>query len=160
MIPLEKQTPDPNIGPLALVRVRGNHRTSGTAVWWQCARRPWDGTLSRRHRPQLSHHLLRDCWDGCSVNYLLRASDLYASEHSVSRCSESILGAFEDILDKALTSDQRLQAALPLAHGRCGVRVPSVSQAAVRTVALCFQHRRPPDTFLPDYASQPDPTAC
>jgi hypothetical protein len=111
--------------------------------------------------PQLAHHLLRSCLDGCKVNHLLRASDSYEAQEEVARCGETIFIAFEDILGRALNADQRQQAALPLSAGGCGLRIPAACQGAARTAALCHYythgHKK---VACPAYVAAPSERVC
>ena len=87
---------------------------------------------------QVGHHLIRACLDGCKVNHLLRATDVYNGgvSRQVAQADQAILAAFEDLVVVALTGPQLAQVCLPFSAGGCGVRAPLQTRPAARVSGL------------------------
>ena len=74
--------------------------------------------------------------DGCKVNHLLRGSDCTPHLGNVADLSAQIIRAFEDIVGCGLNEQQQAQAALPIATGGCGLKLPTDLWAPARMAAL------------------------
>jgi hypothetical protein len=119
--------------------VDGPGGTNQTVKAWEAATEKLEhvtNMIATLADPQLAHHLLRACADGCRVNHLLRGSDSYAAQQQVHQCTEVIMEAFETAVGVDLSSSKRLQASMPLAQGGCGIKNPEANQPAARVSAL------------------------
>jgi hypothetical protein len=88
--------------------------------------------------PQLQHVLLRTCLDACKLQHLLRATECF-HEKITTRLVDAdsiITGVFEDAVGAPLGLRARVQAALPIRMGGCGIRLPSNVRPAARVAAL------------------------
>ena len=92
--------------------------------------------LERIPDPQVCHHLLRACADGCRLNHLLRGADTYVISEAVAESHEAILTAFMTLSGTALSPEQRIQCALPIRTGGCGIKGTALLQPAARISAV------------------------
>ena len=158
---------------------RHTHSAVGARLWNHPARSPipfpgctnqlvreWETRLSNLEETvaavtaladeQMAHQLLRYCLDACKVSYLFRVSDPYRVPQQCHRAEEIVLTAFEDIVGCALSRTQRLQAALPLSAGGCGLKSPLFVRPAARCAALlAFLGGGCTNVAVPTYARAP-----
>ena len=92
--------------------------------------------LERIPDPQVCHHLLRACADGCRLNHLLRGANTYVISDAVAESHEAILTAFMTLSGTALSPEQRVQCTLPIRTGGCGIKGTALLQPAARISAI------------------------
>lgn len=143
------------INPCVLHGKSNTQRVAGPP--WTPEKRDGECTRDTTSRLKPLKKVLSSCLDGCSVNHLLRSSDSYNCQDSVSAFSEVVWQAFEDVFGRGLSAEQRIQAALPLSKGGCRSRITSMTQSAARVVALCsFYSQGHKRIGCPAYAATPD----